>query len=321
MSHSHGFVDSRMRPGYWTKERYHHPHHQHQIQQQQQQQKQQQQPHHRTYNGKKNFHQGAVGSSTFDNGFLDNQVVRSDFESGNEMAGAIERTDHANLENFVRMTTPAVPAQSVSKYDLLEEESQAASVYSGDSEHVPFFFLGDVWDCFEEWSVYGLGVPMRCGDDESAIQYFVPYLSGIQLYSRTGMRQDAERRRHGGGSCDFDLLDSCSDSSDSDLERHFEGNFLHGRSRASSETSSETGSSRCYYEDMRAWGFFDLGEHTGVDDTSSVEDERDFTSPPWDCCMDCDHGSLMFQYFEHTQPFMRVPLADKVSLQFHYMEM
>lgn len=46
-----------------------------------------------------------------------------------------------------------------------------------------FFTLGDLWDAFRECSAYGTAVPIvlnGCGD--GIVQYYVPYLSAIQLY-------------------------------------------------------------------------------------------------------------------------------------------
>lgn len=33
-----------------------------------------------------------------------------------------------------------------------------------------------------EWSAYGAGVPLQMHGSDSTVQYYVPYLSGIQLY-------------------------------------------------------------------------------------------------------------------------------------------
>ena len=46
-----------------------------------------------------------------------------------------------------------------------------------------FFTLADLWDTFRECSAYGTAVPLvlnSCSDD--VVQYYVPYLSAIQLY-------------------------------------------------------------------------------------------------------------------------------------------
>ena len=47
----------------------------------------------------------------------------------------------------------------------------------------PYFCLGDLWEAFKEWSFYGAGVPLVLNGSDSVIQYYVPYLSAIQLYA------------------------------------------------------------------------------------------------------------------------------------------
>lgn len=56
----------------------------------------------------------------------------------------------------------------------------------------PYFALKDLWESFKEWSAYGAGVPLLLNGSDSVMQYYVPYLSGIQLYvdqSRPSPRQ------------------------------------------------------------------------------------------------------------------------------------
>lgn len=43
--------------------------------------------------------------------------------------------------------------------------------------------LSDLWESFKEWSAYGVGVPLILNDCDGVVQYYVPYLSGIQLYA------------------------------------------------------------------------------------------------------------------------------------------
>lgn len=50
-------------------------------------------------------------------------------------------------------------------------------------EFRPYFVLGDLWASFNEWSAYGAGVPLILDGSDSVVQYYVPYLSGIQLYA------------------------------------------------------------------------------------------------------------------------------------------
>lgn len=50
-------------------------------------------------------------------------------------------------------------------------------------EFQPLFVLSDLWESFKEWSAYGVGVPLILNDRDGVVQYYVPYLSGIQLYA------------------------------------------------------------------------------------------------------------------------------------------
>lgn len=52
-----------------------------------------------------------------------------------------------------------------------------------DSQTRPYFVLGDLWEAFKEWSAYGAGVPLLLNNTDGVVQYYVPYLSGIQLYA------------------------------------------------------------------------------------------------------------------------------------------
>lgn len=56
---------------------------------------------------------------------------------------------------------------------------------TGAVELQPYFVLGDLWDSFKEWSAYGVGVPLILNDSDSVVQYYVPYLSGIQIYGKS----------------------------------------------------------------------------------------------------------------------------------------
>ena len=51
-----------------------------------------------------------------------------------------------------------------------------------DVEFQPYFNLSDLWESFKEWSAYGAGVPLVLNGSDSVVQYYVPYLSAIQLY-------------------------------------------------------------------------------------------------------------------------------------------
>ncbi|KAL8200404.1 hypothetical protein R6Q57_011743 [Mikania cordata] len=55
-----------------------------------------------------------------------------------------------------------------------------------EREDVEFFTFCDLWGCFDEWSAYGTGVPIKVteAEDETIIQYYVLYLSAIQIFTR-----------------------------------------------------------------------------------------------------------------------------------------
>lgn len=54
-----------------------------------------------------------------------------------------------------------------------------------DVEFQPYFTLGDLWESLTEWSAYGAGVPLILEGGDCVVQYYVPYLSGIQLYGES----------------------------------------------------------------------------------------------------------------------------------------
>lgn len=57
-----------------------------------------------------------------------------------------------------------------------------------------YFALNDLWESFREWSAYGAGVPLVLNKSDSVIQYYVPYLSGIQLYGESAVKASAKPR-------------------------------------------------------------------------------------------------------------------------------
>lgn len=45
------------------------------------------------------------------------------------------------------------------------------------------FELKDLWNCYEKWSALGAGTPMLLENRHTLMQYYVPYLSSIQIYT------------------------------------------------------------------------------------------------------------------------------------------
>ncbi|KAF8409320.1 hypothetical protein HHK36_005394 [Tetracentron sinense] len=86
----------------------------------------------------------------------------------------------SNLECFIDCTTPVVPSQSLPKTAI---RNLNRLWHPWDRETVDFFTLGDFWSCYDEWSVYGAGVPIGLSNKETVVQYYVPYLSAIQIFT------------------------------------------------------------------------------------------------------------------------------------------
>ena len=213
------------------------------------------------------------------------------------------------------------------------------SLKTGTGESVPFFNLDELWDSFGEWSVYGAGVPLVCpGQDSSCQYYYTPTLSALQLYEDAPRSRSVWCGRQSNMFCysihplydvridglpvvvtilcyteslwchiiDVSIMRgqsiksdfgksvmSCrrcesddgsdadySESSDSDHDRHYQ---IH---------ESETSSEGSHYE--ISWG------------DEEVEECRRPGRPT--------EKRLLFEFFENSSPYNRVPLSDQVLM-------
>ncbi|GAA0150637.1 hypothetical protein LIER_09533 [Lithospermum erythrorhizon] len=184
-----------------------------------------------------------------------------------------------NLERFLGSVSPSVMAQRFS-------ETTMRSWGTIDVEFRHYFVLGDLWESFKEWSVYGAGVPLILNDSDSVVQYYVPYLSGIQLYGDSS--KSSFKTRQLGEDSDGDYFkDSSSDwSSDCEHERGC-SNALTGSTLYQHPTSDVS----CRFSSR--------DQHEG-----SSSDEGESGSSP---------GSLLFEYLASDMPYSREPLYDKIS--------
>uniref|UniRef100_A0A803MTT1 Uncharacterized protein n=1 Tax=Chenopodium quinoa TaxID=63459 RepID=A0A803MTT1_CHEQI len=186
-----------------------------------------------------------------------------------------------NLDRFLEHTTPSVPAQHFPKTSMKGWRTQ-------DDEFRLYFVLGDLWESFKEWSAYGAGVPLLLNGSDSVVQYYVPYLSGIQLYIDPS--KPSPRTRMPGEESDESSRETCSDgSSDCETERG-PCNFAAWNQQDLAEST---------LQDMKALSL----RYKPFNGSSS--DEGEFSNSP---------GVLTFEYFEHDPPYSREPLADKISL-------
>ncbi|ONK81771.1 uncharacterized protein A4U43_C01F32710 [Asparagus officinalis] len=191
----------------------------------------------------------------------------------------------SNLDRFLESTTPSIPAQYVSK-------TRMRGWRTCDVEYRPYFTLGDLWESFKEWSAYGAGVPLVLNGSDCVIQYYVPYLSGIQLYGDSS-RQAGDSRQPGEDS-DMDCYrDSSSDgSSDSELENGLK--YARDWNRSHLSNGSTFGMDR-----------LSMRENHGPMQEGFSSDDSDTGH---------SQGRLLFQYLERDPPYSREPLADKVSV-------
>ncbi|KAH9327150.1 hypothetical protein KI387_007328, partial [Taxus chinensis] len=142
-----------------------------------------------------------------------------------------EKKACCNLDRFLESTTPTVPLQYLPK-------TITKGWRASEAKCVPFFTLGDLWESFNEWSAYGAGVPIVLNGSDTVIQYYVPFLSAIQLYTRSS-RPTFCTRRPGEES---DISDTSSEgSSDGEVERDLKYGFIQRRNSRGLDFSSQEG--------------------------------------------------------------------------------
>ncbi|AAF97263.1 Strong similarity to a hypothetical protein T18K17.12 gi/6598871 from Arabidopsis thaliana BAC T18K17 gb/AC010556. EST gb/AI996552 comes from this gene [Arabidopsis thaliana] len=115
----------------------------------------------------------------------------------------------SNLERFLRGITPKPPSFSLSQ--SCKNDLNSLWIHENKDE-IEYFRLSDLWDCFDEPSAYGLGSKVDLNNGESVMQYYVPYLSAIQIYTN---KSTAISRIHS------DVVDCESEcwSDDSEIEK------------------------------------------------------------------------------------------------------
>ncbi|XP_038974100.1 uncharacterized protein LOC103718163 isoform X3 [Phoenix dactylifera] len=171
-----------------------------------------------------------------------------------------------NLDRFLESTTPVVPVQYF--------PNTSVRGWRNCGESKPYFCLGDLWESFKEWSAYGAGVPLVLNGSDRVVQYYVPYLSAIQLYADPS-RPSLRLRRPGEESDGEPYLDT------------------------SSEDSSESEADR-------------LRERMASLGTTSHLGQEGFLSDDGEACNPAILP--VFEYLERDPPYGREPLADKISI-------
>ncbi|CAA6666603.1 unnamed protein product [Spirodela intermedia] len=90
---------------------------------------------------------------------------------------------YSNLESFLKCATPAVRTQFLPKVTMIFPSPLFSFVVAPGRDSIGYFVLEDLWDCYDEWSAYGVGAPIRLNGHETVVQYYTPYLSALQIYT------------------------------------------------------------------------------------------------------------------------------------------
>ncbi|KAL8128707.1 hypothetical protein V2J09_017862 [Rumex salicifolius] len=190
-----------------------------------------------------------------------------------------------NLDRFLDYTTPLVPGQHSSKANSMTEWR------TQEDELQPYFVLGDLWESFKEWSTFGAGVPLLLNGSDSVVQYYVPYLSGIQLYEYPVKHKSSTRNT--GQECDLDSSRESSDgSSDFETGRKLEPCLQGVRSQQVLEASRQ--------------GIKGLSMSNKMSN-GCHNDEAELVS---------SQGVLAFEYLERDPPYNREPLVSLLASRF-----
>ncbi|KAK7269011.1 hypothetical protein RIF29_21726 [Crotalaria pallida] len=181
-----------------------------------------------------------------------------------------------NLERLLQCLTPDVPSKIIPKSCLNDVNRQWLPL-SKDEDKFECFTLKDLWGCYDEWSIFGAGTPVVLENGDTVNQFYIPFLSAIQIYSYKPVGAPSPRNRsERNNGAEFDS-DSSSD------ETH------DGKSRLS---RSSSGSSN------KAWDASSFG---------SISDQVGLLANGEKL------GYLNFQYTETAPPHLRVPLSEKIA--------
>ncbi|XP_073017366.1 uncharacterized protein [Primulina eburnea] len=133
-----------------------------------------------------------------------------------------EASVQTNLGSFLDSTTPTVPSHFLYKSDMKKLNRVWHPL---EREKVESFMLGDLWNIFDEWSAYGAGVPVTADDAKNLDQYFVPYLSAIQIFTTSSLINCLKDREETDSTSETrdSFNDSFSDESESEKLSRWDG--------------------------------------------------------------------------------------------------
>ena len=164
--------------------------------------------------------------------------------------------------------------------------------YNGNIGYgVKYFYLGDLWNSFYKWSACGVGTSVCIAPGETIEQYFVPYLSAMELY--TNATNVPASNRYAASIC---------------IQQCFVYNWkLKERKVVAYMIVSET--LDCYDDCNMVYDtrFNAYNQHGAIDWSHGYQ-----TPPNMSKVGVESKGELVFKYFEPDSPYERVPFVDKV---------
>ncbi|OIT29590.1 PREDICTED: uncharacterized protein LOC109211154 [Nicotiana attenuata] len=126
----------------------------------------------------------------------------------------------SNLDSFLNCTTPLVPSQFLAKS---ETRNLNRLWHPKEKEEIEYFTLADLWNCYDEWSAYGAGVPIKLDSGETLVQYYVPYLSSIQIFTSSSSVSILREENESVWETRDSFSDSLSDESESEKLSRWDG--------------------------------------------------------------------------------------------------
>lgn len=177
----------------------------------------------------------------------------------------------SNLQRFLDSTTPIVPSHTISQSCIHDVNL----LWQPDGkEKIEYFELKDLWNSYKEWSAFGACTTVSLANGETIKQYYVPYLSAIQIYTDKMITESRTKSNEGNSSVESES-DSWSDDSVSDK-----------LSRSLSNNSTKT------------WD--NMSEDSSLDQAASWPLREKF-------------GHIYLEHFEACSPNWRIPMMDKIN--------
>ncbi|KAF7813388.1 uncharacterized protein G2W53_034364 [Senna tora] len=190
--------------------------------------------------------------------------------SSSATTSSCSATPLSNLQRFLQCVTPILPSKPLPQNCLNDINSLWQPL---GKDTIEYFSLKDLWEWFYEASAYGAGTSVVLENGETVMQFYVPYLSAIQIYSNKSIAASRNRRE------DSDIVEFESDS-------------------WSDDSGSDNISQSLSNNSSKGW------------DAVSEDSSCDHLEGSWPRDR---LGYLYLQYNEMSSPYWRVPLLDKIT--------